>query len=409
MTSPLAPFGSSREKRDWLVALGLATAPVVALGFSRFAYALLLPPMKHDMHWTFTQAGGMNTANAVGYVLGAITAAWAARHLTTGRAFLWSFLLSAAVLLASGLTSSYVALIALRSAGGYTTAVSFVIGSALAARLRPALLPIYFAGPGIGIVLSSLIVPAALAHDPTSGWKLGWVVLGLVATAAFVGASRAEAHVPDHEGRHAATLSREQFRRLGPMFGAYVLFGAGYVSFMTFVIELLRDKGVGNWTSGAFFLLLGATSAAATFLWGQPLSRLTGGRGLAAVSAITLIGSLPVIAHASIQTAFVSAVIFGGSFMSGPTAVTAFCRRCLPTHAWAAGIAVMTTGFALGQAIGPVISGLISDHVGGGVTSGLWLSPFLLAAAGVTALRQRDYAPETAVAELAEDAREEAA
>lgn len=33
-----------------LIALGLAAGPVVALGFTRFAYALLLPAMKTDLH-----------------------------------------------------------------------------------------------------------------------------------------------------------------------------------------------------------------------------------------------------------------------------------------------------------------------------------------------------------------------
>ena len=59
----------------WIV-LGLALAPVVALGFSRFAYALLLPPMRDALGWNFTQAGGINTANAIGYVVGAATDAW---------------------------------------------------------------------------------------------------------------------------------------------------------------------------------------------------------------------------------------------------------------------------------------------------------------------------------------------
>jgi predicted MFS family arabinose efflux permease len=290
----------------------------------------------------------------------------------------------------SGATASYPALISVRAVGGYSTAVAFVVGSALAARLRPALLPIYFAGPGAGVVIASLLVPEALAHNPDSGWKMSWILLGLVAAAATFGAWRAEAHVPEHQGRHAASLTRSQFRSVGPIFVAYVLFGAGYVSFMTFVVELLRDRGVGNWTSAAFFLVLGVSSAVTTVLWGKPLRRLQGGRGLAVVSAVALVGAMPVLVRPSVSTAFVSAIVFGGSFMAGPAAVTALCRRCLPADAWAAGIAILTTGFAVGQKVGPVASGLISDHIGGGVRSGLWVSPILLLVAGAVALRQRE-------------------
>jgi predicted MFS family arabinose efflux permease len=55
----------------WLAA-GLALGPMVALGFGRFSYALLLPPMRASLGWTYTQAGAMNTANGLGYLLGAV-------------------------------------------------------------------------------------------------------------------------------------------------------------------------------------------------------------------------------------------------------------------------------------------------------------------------------------------------
>ena len=58
-----------------MVALGLATGAAVALGFSRFAYALLLPPMRETLGWTYVQAGAMNTANGAGYLAGAAAAA----------------------------------------------------------------------------------------------------------------------------------------------------------------------------------------------------------------------------------------------------------------------------------------------------------------------------------------------
>lgn len=60
--------------RQLLVALGLALGPAVALGFARFAYALLLPPMRSALGWSFATAGVMNTANAAGYLIGAVTA-----------------------------------------------------------------------------------------------------------------------------------------------------------------------------------------------------------------------------------------------------------------------------------------------------------------------------------------------
>src|SRR5689334_25180107 len=115
--------------------MGLACGPVVALGFTRFAYALLLPPMHERLHWSYAQAGGMNTANALGYIIGAAGAALLARRLGNRTAFLWALAISAVALLATAATAVFWALLALRFAGGFTTAVAFVVGSALATRV----------------------------------------------------------------------------------------------------------------------------------------------------------------------------------------------------------------------------------------------------------------------------------
>eukprot|EP01036_Dinobryon_divergens_P038608 gene38608-50705_t len=58
------------------LALALSLGAAVSLGITRFAYGLLLPPMREDLGWSYTLAGAMNTANAMGYLLGAFAAPW---------------------------------------------------------------------------------------------------------------------------------------------------------------------------------------------------------------------------------------------------------------------------------------------------------------------------------------------
>jgi hypothetical protein len=50
--------------REVITALGLSTGAAVALGFSRFAYGLLLPSMRADLGWTYVESGALNTALA---------------------------------------------------------------------------------------------------------------------------------------------------------------------------------------------------------------------------------------------------------------------------------------------------------------------------------------------------------
>jgi predicted MFS family arabinose efflux permease/nucleotide-binding universal stress UspA family protein len=395
-TSPAAHRG-----REIWIALGLAAGAMVALGFTRFAYALLLPSMRTDLDWSFTAAGGMNTANAVGYIAGAATAAWWARRLGPRVAFVGGMALSSVALLLSGALSDYTALCAIRLVGGVATAVTFVLGSALAARVhtggshrRSALLvSVYMTGVGLGIILSGIIVPSILAHSGPTAWDAGWIVMGAVAVALLVPATWAVRHVPPAPSGHA-DATRPPFRPLRALFAWYVLFGAGYVSYMTFVIALLHDESFDTGQIATFFIVLGASSVIATLtFWGRMISHLRGGQAPALISIVVLAGVLPVLLADGATMALASAVIFGSSFMAGPTAATVLARRMLPPHGWTSGIAALTVAFSVGQGIGPLLAGALSD-TNGGIALGLWLSVFLLAVAACAAALQKDTLPE---------------
>ena len=100
------------------IVAGLAMGPAVGLGLGRFAYALLLPAMRADLGWNYAQAGAINTANAAGYLIGALVAAPVAGWLGDKRAFLLGLLLATASLLANGVTGDYAVLTALRGVAG---------------------------------------------------------------------------------------------------------------------------------------------------------------------------------------------------------------------------------------------------------------------------------------------------
>lgn len=392
---------------ELLVALGLAAGPVVALGFTRFAYALLLPAMRHELSWNFAAAGGMNTANALGYIVGCLSATWWARRFGSRAVFGGTIAVSALMLLASATTSNYALLAALRAVGGVATAITFVIGSALVTRVhtggdtrRSALLVgVYMTGVGIGIAVSGVLVPLALRLGDSGGWKLGWLVMGVLSVVALIPAVYAVRRVPEPAARPAGT-GRLSLAALVPTFAWYVLFGAGYVAYMTFVVALLAGQGLSSGSTAVFFVVLGLASAIGTLVvWGPVMGRLRHGWGPALSSVIVLVGVLPVLLWHGLAPALVSAVIFGSSFMAGPTAATVIARRSLPAHGWTLGIALLTTAFSAGQAVGPLAAGLLSDTAGG-ITLGLWLSVALLALSAPVAFLQKDRRPEKVPAQV---------
>jgi predicted MFS family arabinose efflux permease len=395
-TSTTRTYPPQGEAAALLRTAGLALGPAVALGFARFAYALLLPAMRTDLHWSYTQAGALNTANAVGYLVGAIGGAWLAHRLGTRRTFVVGLVVTTLAILASAASSSLVVLSVLRAISGASGAAVFIAGAALAAHLatndsrRPALLlGVYFAGAGAGIVLSGAVVPAVLGATGPAGWPLGWLAL---AALALVASAVAWLAAKDAAAPPAPPADNERDwdpRRFAPVGLGYALFGAGYIAYATFIISYLRHEGLGNGEVSAFWVVLGLASIATTFAWGPVLARLRGGRGPAAVMAVLLAGAvLPVVAGGPVA-AFASAVLFGGSFLTVVTAVTDLARRMVPGHAITAAIGALTIAFALGQCVGPVLAGVLSDGPTG-VRAGLMLSAGILATGLMVTLAQHE-------------------
>lgn len=376
--------------------LGLALGPAIVLGLARFAYALLLPSMRSDLHWSFATAGAMNTANAVGYLVGALLTTAAARRWGTRRAFIASTSVTVVALLATGATGNTAVLVSLRTVTGISGAITFIAGAALVAagvstlspRRATTLLGIYFSGAGVGIVTSGLAIPYLLDVTSSSdGWRWGWVllsVLGVLALAIAIPVALASTDppTPPLADRHWPA------RHLAVLLACYGLFGAGYIAYMTFIVAFLKEHGTGTGQITTFWVVLGVAAMAGALVWARPLARLRGGLGLAVVLAVLSVGALlPLVSHSS-GAALGSAVLFGGSFLSVITAVTSVVRRLVQPHHWTGAIAGLTVAFALGQCLGPVLAGALSDGPAG-LRLGLEVSVGVLIAGTLGALTLR--------------------
>jgi predicted MFS family arabinose efflux permease len=386
------------------VAAGLALGPATGLGLARFAYALLLPSMRSEMHWSFAVAGAMTSANAFGYLAGALLAGPSARRWGARRGYLACTGLTVLALLATAATSNTLALAGLRAAAGLFGSVSFIAGAALAAqagaggppRRAAALLSIYTAGVGAGIVITGLAVPWLLAAaPPAAGWRLGWVLLGVLAAVALAAGIPAARSCRDPTVPPAAER-RWPVTRLAPLLACYALFGAGYIAFMTFIVAYLKERGSGTGLISAFWVVLGAAAIAGAFAWVPVIVRLRAARAPSVVMAVVCAAALLPLLSRSPVAALGSALLFGGSFLALVAAVMSVARRSLPAHHWTSAIATLTAAFAAGQCLGPILTGVLSDGPAG-LTLGLALSAGILAAGSVVALAQRHHDATAAV------------
>ena len=399
---PVSPSAGREHRRGIALAVRLALGPAVALGLARFAYALLLPSMRAQLYWSFTTAGAINTANAIGYLAGALLAAPIARRTGARLAFVAGLAVTVVSLAATGATDNVILLAAVRALSGVSGAICFITGAGLVAEAAgsisapraASLLGIYFAGGGAGIVVSGLAIPPLLAAAPAAvGWRWGWFLLGVLGAAGLVLAAPA-ARASREPPVSGAAEKGWPARRLAAMLIGYGLFGAGYIAYMTFIVAFLKSRGAGPGEVTFFWVLLGTASIGGAFAWAYPIAALRGGRGPSLVLAVVSAGALLPLLSRSPAAAMGSAVLFGGSFLSVVTAVTVVARRSLPPRYWTPAIAALTVAFALGQCFGPLLAGTVSDR-SAGLSDGLGLSVALLLGGALLALGQRHHLPIT--------------
>lgn len=386
-----------------LVAIALSLGAAVSLGLARFSYALLLSPMREDLHWTYTLAGAMNTGNALGYFIGALLTPWLLRRFGPQAALLGGCALTGLFILLAGFVTDGVVLLGQRVLAGVASAFIFIAGGLLAARLASLhpgraglLIGIYYGGTGLGIVAAALIVPPLLAAAADAGaahpWQWAWLAMGLLCLLCtlLMAAPAKSLAIEKSQDRSGAGVS---WRAFLPGLAGYFLFGMGYIGYMTFIIALLKEQGMDAARITLFYALLGVAVVASSRIWARLFDRYRGGQPMAMLNALLGVATLLPILSSSLALAFVSGLLFGAVFLSVVASTTVLVRHNLPQATWPAGISMFTTVFAFGQIVGPTIVGWIADGAGG-LRHGLLFSAFTLLAGALVAARQRAFAAE---------------
>jgi predicted MFS family arabinose efflux permease len=409
-----------------LVAAALALAAAVSLGLARFSYALLLPPMRSDLGWSYLTAGAMNTVNAAGYLLGALALPRLLARVDVRRVLLAGSAATALLLALHGIATADAALYALRLLSGVASAAAFVGGGVLAARLTGAsavpvdaaddpevraeaarppvgrppaarrprsaglVLGIYYGGTGLGIIVSALLVEPLAARPLAHAWQAAWIALGGVALLATLAMRAPTRHLAASPSASAAPL-RFRWTPFIPGLAGYFLFGLGYIGYMTFVITLLREQHIAAAAITGFYVVLGLGVIASSWLWAGLLQRSRGGAALGLLNGLlALATALPVISAHPLAV-FASGALFGSVFLSVVASTTALVRHNLPPAAWAGGIGAFTIVFAAGQIVGPSLVGWVADGPGG-LVRGFVVSAAVLAGGALIAWRQQPLA-----------------
>jgi len=387
------------------VVAALSLGPAVSNSFARFAYALMLPAMRADLGLNYSQAGALNTANAIGYLGGALFAARYVSALGNRRLFCTGMVATVIAILGSGLTGDFVAQLSLRTVAGVGGAMVFICGAVLASnifpdrpRLASSAIAVYFGGAGAGILLSGAGVPPLLAIAGDDAWRSAWLAIGIVSALFAVFAIWAARQIdePSSGARGGAWPIAE----LRAALASYFLFGAGYIAYMTFVVAWMVSHGRAALDVSLTWGTLGIATLVAPLAWRVPRARWRAATVLAASGVVLGIGAALPLVSTSRPAMLMSAVFFGGAMFTAPAAVTDLVKTSLPKTSWGSAVSVFTVVFAIGQAIGPVLTGWLAD-VTQSLQAGLAGSVAILVVASATAMRQRTVSSKAATCESA--------
>ncbi len=353
----------------------------IGIGIGRFAYTPILPYMGAGLALDKSEAGLIASANFLGYLLGALAAAWRA---PPGDARFWllgALALSGLSTGAMALTTELGAFLLLRFVNGIAGALAMVLASSLlmdrlATAGRDGWAAAIYAGVGAGIAISALAVPAAASAS--DDWQGPWLFCGALCLAFSVVVG---VLLPRPQARTTAAAGVDRssgqagVRRL---IAAYGLGGFGYVITATFIADMVRADPVLQPAEQMVWLCVGLTAAPSVALWGWAGRRWGNRHAFAAGCLIQAAGVALSVLGGSVWLVMLAAGLLGGTVM-GLTALGLIEVRRLSAGDPRRNLALMTAAWGLGQMVGPALAGALHDWLGS------YLVPSLLAAAALVA------------------------
>ncbi len=369
-----------RQLQAWQVISGGVLALVLCIGVARFAYTPLLPLMQAQARLSDLAAGWLAATNYLGYMSGALLAAWLESPLWRRRLYSAGLLVGLASTVLMALSSNVWLWALSRYLGGLAGAAGMLLGSGLVLGWlmrhgrRPEL-GLYFTGLGLGIVVSALgaMVMARLGLDWRGHW---WGFAALGALALWPSWAWRPPVPPPAQAQAAATLPGRRW--ILQMMAMYFCAGWGFVISATFTVAIVERQpllsGQGPWA----WLLVGLAATPAVFLWDFVARRLGDLQALLLAFALQLLSVLlPALWASALPAALAGALLYGGTFIGIVSLTLALVGRRSPANPGKA-MARLTLSYGAAQVSAPALAGAMAQ-ASGGYGGALWLTAAVLA------------------------------
>lgn len=328
---------------------------VAVMGIGRFSLTPQIPVMIGDGYLTLSSAGILASMNYIGYLAGAVhVSRMKHRHAFFLRAGIAATVL---VTLLSGATSSYMLQCLFRFVAGVGGAWALIIVTSwtqlvLAGNNAPRLSAAVFTGPGVGIALSGVLAwLMGLQHFNSSQ---SWYVYGVVALIASLAICR---YLPNETGpaRSKTALAEPVSAGLKKLVLIYGLAGFGYILPATFLAQMAHSAFPHGSQSAFFWPLFGLAAIAGVVLVILFSARFNTQVTLSVAMILQGLGVAAAVIVHSATGLIISTVLTGLCFLSVMQLTMSFARE-ISSGSLARTVGMLTSGYATGQLIGPLLS-----------------------------------------------------
>jgi sugar phosphate permease len=290
----MAPQGHPPAPRlhyAWIIALAGMVTVLAALGLGRFALGMLLPSMGAALELSYSEMGYVSTANFVGYLAAVVMSGYGVRRFGARHMIFAGLLAVGGSMLLVSQADGFVSVLLAYVLTGIGSGSANVPIMGLAAHwFRPShrgrAAGLIVIGSGFAIMLSGTLIPALNALRGAEGWRLSWLVLGLLSLAiALLGYSLLRDSPAEMglepvgralplPGQRQGPDHAHRFGLLAHLGSIYFLFGCTYVIYATFIVTtLVQERGMGEATAGNFWFWIGFLSLFSGPVFGTQIGR----------------------------------------------------------------------------------------------------------------------------------------
>ncbi|MGX9417752.1 YbfB/YjiJ family MFS transporter [Vibrio sp. WJH972] len=355
---------------------------VVTLGVARFAYTPLLPIMQSQTGLTDAAGGWLAAFNYAGYMSGAALA-MSINKLSIKDVLYKVYLLIAIVTTyAMSLTDNVLVWAVLRFLSGLSSSGGMLIASAiilnwLMKNNYRGELGVHFAGMGIGIIITSLLVEVMSYFTFT--WEQYWFWCSIAAIVFAIPAWRWIPHTssaPSNQYAHLITDNPPHRYFLPIMLVAYFCAGYGYVISATFIVDIIESQNGLEGNGSLVFFVVGIAIVPAAVIWDKIARKIGYLHAIFLAYVIQIIGViLPAISQ-SLSSVIIGCLLYGGTFIGCVSLVLTMAGQFYPSKP-AKLMGKLTLTYGTAQIIAPALTGTIAQETGN-YDLGLYLASGIL-------------------------------